>query len=287
MEQFVETNGITLSYLDYPPIHTPPDEAETLVLLHGLTANAHWFGGLIKAGLNERLRVISVDLRGRGKSDKPDSSYSVSDHSADVVGFLDALELERVMLGGHSFGGQITIYIGAHYPERVKKMVILDSGVMHPRVRELIRASIERLGKPVASWDVYIEAVKNSPYYHDGFWSDELETFYRADVETLSDGSVISRSKPEAMIESMEGVLAEDWRIHGAKTTQPALLLRAPEGIGPPPTPPIITEEGALQTAGSLPNCEYQQIYGNHVTMMFGDNAKKIVDTVTEFIHRD
>jgi hypothetical protein len=46
---------------------------------------------------------------------------------------------------------------------------------MHPTVRDLIKPSLDRLGKPLPSIGTYINAIKNSPYYYDGFWNDQIE----------------------------------------------------------------------------------------------------------------
>jgi pimeloyl-ACP methyl ester carboxylesterase len=99
----VRVNDIQLHYLDHPGGDPP------LVLMPGLTANAYSFDGLINAGLSSALRVLALDLRGRGLSDKPDSGYSMADHAADVLGLLNALEFQRVVLGGHSFWGLLTL----------------------------------------------------------------------------------------------------------------------------------------------------------------------------------
>ena len=93
MDQFVQINDIQLHYLDHPGGDPP------LVLMPGLAANAHSFDGLIKAGLSPTLRVLALDLRGRGLSDKPDSGYSMADHAADVLGLLDALDEYRPPAG--------------------------------------------------------------------------------------------------------------------------------------------------------------------------------------------
>jgi len=96
MDQFVSTNGIRLHYLDHP------GEGSPLVLMPGLTANALSFDGLINAGLSPSLRVLALDMRGRGLSDKPAGGYRMADHAADVLGLLDTLELKEMILGGHS-----------------------------------------------------------------------------------------------------------------------------------------------------------------------------------------
>ena len=104
-DRFIETNGIRLHYLEHG------GDGPTLILTHGLTANAHSFDGLIGAGLATGIRVLSVDLRGRGESDKPESGYTMADHAADMLGMFDTLDIDSVILGGHSFGGLLTYYL--------------------------------------------------------------------------------------------------------------------------------------------------------------------------------
>lgn len=279
---FVESNGIRLHYLDFPAIE---HAEETLIISHGLTANAYCMGGVIKAGLNRRMRVLAVDLRGRGLSDKPQTGYSMADHAADVVGLMDALGIEQCIIGGHSFGGLVTIYLGAHYPERMKKAIIIDSGLLHPDVRELIKPSLERLERTLPSVETYIEALKQSPYYaFNHFWNDELEAYYRADVEELSDGTVRSRSRPHAIAEAVDKALGEDWPIIMQQMNRLALLMRAPDGFGPPGTPPIVPETEAADTVNALPNCKLVTLTGHHITMLFGDHASGVVQSIEDFV---
>ncbi len=278
MDRYINTNGIRLHVIDHS------GKGEILVLLHGLTANAHFFDGLVHAGLTERLHIIAVDLRGRGLSDKPESDYSMEAHAQDILGLLDALDLPQAVIGGHSFGGLLTMYIAATYPERVKKMVIMDAGVMHPNTLDLIQPAMERLGKPVPSWEIYLQAIKNSPYYTDGFWDADLEAYYRADVETLPDGSVRSYARPNAMTEAVKGGLNANWEQLMPLAKQPAILINAPEGFGAPGSPPLMTYEGAQATVQALGNCRYVRHAGHHYTMIFGKNASPAVKAITEFV---
>ena len=141
---FVTTNGINLHYLDFH------GKGPTILLMHGLTANAHAFDGLMAAGLNRKFRVISVDLRGRGLSDKPSRGYTIANHAKDIIGLLDQLKLPEVVMGGHSFGGLLTVYIAKKFPQRVDKMLLLDAAAqMHPNTREMLGPAMSRRGKTI------------------------------------------------------------------------------------------------------------------------------------------
>jgi hypothetical protein len=132
----------------------------------------------------------------------------------------------------------------------------------------------------VPSWDAYIEALKQAPYWL-GYWDADVESYYRADVQVNEDGSVQARSSLQAMIESIDHALAEDWSRHLAAIRQPVILLNAPGPYGPPGTPPILPREHAQATVAALANARYAKIPGNHMTLLFGDNATCLVNEIT------
>jgi len=278
MERFVQTNGIQLHCLDHPGGEPP------LVLMPGLTANAHIFDGLLEAGLSPALRVLALDLRGRGLSDKPERGYGMAEHAADVVGLLEALGLERVVLGGHSFGGLLALYMAAHYPERVARLVVLDAaGSFHSQARALIQPSLDRLGTVHPSWEAYLASIKRLPFYA-GWWDPTIESAYRADVETRADGTLRPRSRPEAIGEALDRLLAEDWPGHLAAVRQPMLLVNAPGAYGPPGTPPVLPREQALETVAAVADGHYVEVPGNHMTMLFGEGAARTVKAILDFV---
>jgi pimeloyl-ACP methyl ester carboxylesterase len=277
MDRYVQTNGIKLHYLEHP------GDEPTVVLTHGLTANAHSFGALLAAGLP--YRTLAVDLRGRGPSAAPPTGYTMADHAADMIGLLDALELERVVLGGHSFGGLLTLYTAVHHPTRVAKCIILDAGLMHPNTRELIAPSVARLGQTYPSWEAYRESIKTAAYWQ-GQWDEHIEAYYRADIVENSDGTVTPISQPQHIAEASLKLLEINWLELVGRIQQPVLLLNGPHGYGAPGTPAVMPEEMAQQTAALLPNCTLVTIPGNHMTMLFGDNARLIAQAITDFVRR-
>ena len=105
-----------------------PKDGRAVVLVHGLGGRAEdWLSlspYLVKAGC----RVYTPDLPGFGRSERPmDFSYSVPAQAAMVVGFLDAMGLKQVDLGGWSMGGWIAQRVAAEHPERVRRLMLLDS----------------------------------------------------------------------------------------------------------------------------------------------------------------
>jgi len=99
-----------------------------LVMVHGLGGSAADFRNLAPYLLAAGFRIYLPDLPGFGKSEQPaDFSYSIPDQAAIVVGFMDALGLKQVDLGGFSMGGWIVQRIAYDHPERVKRLMLFDS----------------------------------------------------------------------------------------------------------------------------------------------------------------
>jgi pimeloyl-ACP methyl ester carboxylesterase len=275
----IETNGIRLHVLDHG------GSGPVLVLAPGLTANAHSFDGLMRAGLGRFARVLALDLRGRGESDQPPSGYAMEDHAADVLGVLDALGEKRVVMGGHSFGGLLTYWLAARHPDRVERCVVIDAPASaDPAILAQIQPALDRLGHVYSSWDEYLARVRAMPYFADGGWDDDVESYFRADVLIRPDGTVQARSRPEHIREAVEGTFAVDWQALVGSIAQPVLLLRAPASFGPPGAPPLLSREDAERTVALLPDGRLLDGIGNHMTFVFGEGAEVLTHAIAEFV---
>jgi pimeloyl-ACP methyl ester carboxylesterase len=119
----VEVDGYRVHYLAEGPADGQP-----IVLVHGLGGSAEEWRNLASWLVNAGFRVYLPDLPGFGRSEQPaDFSYSVHDQAEVVVGFLDALRLKQVDLGGSSMGGWIAQLVAARHPERVRRLMLFDS----------------------------------------------------------------------------------------------------------------------------------------------------------------
>ncbi len=278
VDRFETVGGLEMHYLDYPG----PNPA--IVLLHGLSANANEFGGLAKGGLAGNHRVIAPDLRGRGRTGKPESGYAMADHAADIIALLDHLGLDRVIMGGHSFGALLSIYLAAHFPDRILKVIVIDAAIVfHPDTVELLKPSLARLQRVLPSADTYIDEVRAAPYLR-GFWDDAIEDYFRAELRENADGTVQSFTSASAVEQALLGVQVEPWADHVASVRHPALLLNAAKGFGPPGSPPLVPPDHAKMTAESFDDCRYVEVPGNHLTMVFGDNAAVVAREIELFL---
>jgi pimeloyl-ACP methyl ester carboxylesterase len=107
-----------------------------LVLQHGFTQCLQdWFECSYVGELRSNYRLILVDARGHGDSDKPhdEASYALDRRVADVTTVLDALSIEKAHFWGYSMGGYIGFGMARYAPRRVNALVI---GGQHPFARD-------------------------------------------------------------------------------------------------------------------------------------------------------
>lgn len=275
---FAQTNGIRLHYLDHGGDGPP------LVLFHGLSANAHFFDALVEDGLGKGFRVIAVDLRGRGLSDKPATGYSIENHVDDVVGLLDHLGLEAVHVGGHSFGGLCVYDLVSRHPARVQRCIVLDTPpAIGETIVEQVRPALKRLDETVPSFDAYLLSMQAQPFF-EGWWDPRIEAYYRADVEELADGSVRARASSDAIGQAVEAAAATDWRSRIREVRMPTLFIRAVGPYGPPGYPAMCQPEAAMETLDILSDGRLVEVEGNHMTAFWGNRAQRVADTITGFL---
>ena len=126
----IDVGGLRLACQVWGAPGAPP-----LVLLHALGEGAADWANVAPAYVGH-WRVYAPDLRGHGRSDWP-GDYSLDAMRDDVLGFMDALDLGRVDLIGHSMGGLVACLVAEDQPERVTRLVLEDVAALLPRKREL------------------------------------------------------------------------------------------------------------------------------------------------------
>lgn len=203
-----------------------------VLCLPGLTRNSCDFEPVFDL-LERRRRVIAMDLRGRGRSDRANdpATYTPANELQDVLGLLDHLKLKRVAMIGTSRGGIIAMLMAATAKERMAGVLLNDIGGQI-EAASLARIS-ERTGRPVrhANWDEAADgfagnAVGFAPLPHEA-WVRVVKRIYResggeivenhdlALAKTLSPHGEIAAGKP-----------ADLWALVPALSELPVALLR-------------------------------------------------------------
>jgi pimeloyl-ACP methyl ester carboxylesterase len=156
-------NNQHLAYIDMGNPQGPP-----VVLIHGYTDNARDWVPLIPY-LSPKFRLIVVDIRGHGRSDKPECCYARIDFAYDIKLLLDALHIARADVVGHSLGSMITQVLAEEWPERVRKVVLLSS-TAGPRAGSVPKkpafdyaAEIRKLKEPIDPDSPFMIAWWDSP----------------------------------------------------------------------------------------------------------------------------
>ena len=124
---FIEVRGQIVHFRD----EGPRDDPLPLVLIHGTSASLHTWEGWVRA-LRGQHRVISFDLPGFGLTGPFAGEYTPGDYRGDsyarfVIDLLDALKLQRAVLGGNSLGGEVAWRTAYLAPQRVAALVLVDA----------------------------------------------------------------------------------------------------------------------------------------------------------------
>jgi pimeloyl-ACP methyl ester carboxylesterase len=122
-----------------------------VLVLHGGGGRIETVDPIIRS-LSAYLTVTAPDLPGFGETGLPPAPWGVSDYSDWTRALMDVLGLERPSIVGHSNGGRITIHLASHHPERVDKLILVDSAGIKPRrgLRYYRRVTMAKTAKHAA-----------------------------------------------------------------------------------------------------------------------------------------
>ncbi|HET7035992.1 MAG TPA: alpha/beta hydrolase, partial [Thermomicrobiaceae bacterium] len=125
-------DGVTLAYEDRG------QGDPTIVLVHGWACD-HSYVAPQAEHFRRTHRVVAVDLRGHGESDKPEQDYTMAQFADDLVWLCGQLSVVKPVVIGHSMGGVIAFELAARHPDLPAAVVALDSPIIPPQeLREAI-----------------------------------------------------------------------------------------------------------------------------------------------------
>ncbi|HMM40833.1 MAG TPA: alpha/beta hydrolase [Thermomicrobiales bacterium] len=168
MPKVVVRSGLKLHYQQV-------GEGPDVVMIHGLTGNlAVWHLKIIPL-LWDRYRITTYDLRGHGYSEITPTGYTADDMAADLRDLLDALEIDRPALVGHSYGADISLYFAHHYPDRVSRVVAIEAA--------LPAMIYDRERDDWAGWDYWTDVLARSGHTVPPERRTDVEYLFRLSLE--------------------------------------------------------------------------------------------------------
>jgi pimeloyl-ACP methyl ester carboxylesterase len=111
-----------------------------IVLLHGIAGDSSTWEEVVP-WLSSSHTVLAPDLLGHGRSCKPEGDYSLGAYANGLRDLLEALELERGTIVGHSLGGGIAMQFAYQFPERCERLALVSSGGLGRELHALLRAA--------------------------------------------------------------------------------------------------------------------------------------------------
>lgn len=207
-------------------------ESHPILCIHGITANCRCWDHLASV-LTPQYSVMAMDLRGRGRSDRPPTGYSLDHHIRDINCLMDDLGVDQAVVMGHSLGAFIGLAFAAQYPQRTDRLVLVDGGgdlskEQMDKVFTGIKPALDRLETVFPSMEAYLAKMRAAPYIQP--WSSAIETYYRYEIEPTEDG-VRTNIQPAHIQEEAANIRKEACATFYPSVKCKVLVLRAPEGL--------------------------------------------------------
>jgi pimeloyl-ACP methyl ester carboxylesterase len=220
-----------------------------VLMIHGIASSGREFDPVIDS-LTDVMRPVTVDMRGHGASDKPESGYHYDDYAHDLDRLLAALGMDEPIILGHSLGGISTIWWAAHHPNSARALILEDVPL---RSGEEFRPAFdgwEQLNAlPFATAMAYYRNERPD-------WPDHLVETRARDITTAKP-AVITDLRAASM--DNEGLDSLGDMSH---ITAPVLFIH-----GDPDTGSMVHPDDLATLPGRLPNLRISRIPGGSHTM--------------------
>ena len=253
--------------------------APTVVAVHGITGS-HLAWAWVAEAMPE-VRLVAPDLRGRGRSAGLPGPYGMARHAEDLEAVIQALDLPRAILMGHSMGAFVAVVMASLYPDRSSEVLLIDgglplaipAGISHDDLLEAtLGPAIARLSMTFPDRAAYLEFWKKHPAFASG-WSQAVADF--ADYD-------LTGTEPQLRSScSLEAVTQDSKDLYGggpvlaalaglADLGQPVTLMTAPRGLLNQ-TPGLYSPSEVERWKAGLPSVTIREVPDvNHYTIVMG-----------------
>ncbi|HLP94147.1 MAG TPA: alpha/beta hydrolase [Saprospiraceae bacterium] len=167
--QYVQTDDAKIYYEVY-------GKGQPIVLLHGgLLGSTVELTDFIDR-LKDKFQVIAISSRGHGRSELGTKPMSLEQRARDAMAVIDAVTRDSVLVMGFSDGGYTAYYLGAMYPDRIKKMVVMGAGELYPGMRNFNLTAQQAIALDKNYWEQQLRLMPEPQRLDEMF--TELNQFY-------------------------------------------------------------------------------------------------------------
>jgi len=204
---WLERDGIDLHYLEWAPQQEPI--SPPVLLLHGLSSNAHFWGRLANR-LSDR-RVVALDQRGHGLTGRPPHApampdgFAMDELVADVTFLAQRLGLVQPVLVGHSWGATVSLELAARQRDFATALVFIDGPIQSASSLFSWDESQKFMQPPLPRYSSITQATDDSRQDFGPAWADDLEPFVFARLVQDGDDFVLTLSS-EARLALLHGL---------------------------------------------------------------------------------
>jgi len=231
-ENRVKANQIELQVREYG------HEGDAIIFLHFSGANLMMWQRIIP-DFQEHYRLILVDLRGHGRSDRPETGYHMDDMARDVLGIMQHLNLERAHVVGSSLGAEVGLSMAANYPDKVISLVCEGALYSEYGPYSTWEGSEADFTEHVAG---QLEAMRNAPetifpsvdalvddrrnlLEKYGWWNEYVEAVVRYGAHQVGDGKYTKGFGKQAMADYMAHYFQTRFEDYYRRVKCPLLIL--------------------------------------------------------------
>jgi pimeloyl-ACP methyl ester carboxylesterase len=235
-EKRVKVNQIEMQIREYE------QEGDAIIFLHFSGENLMMWQRAIPH-FRDQYRLILVDLRGHGRSDRPETGYHMDEMARDVVGVMQHLELERAHIVGSSLGAEVGLSIAANYPGRVISLVCEGAMVSEYGPYGLCEGSetefedhvARQLGQMRSTPETIFPSVdalvdnRRELLEKYGWWNEDVEAVVRYGAYKVDEGTYVKGFGNLAMANYMQHYFRYRFEDYYTRVTCPLLVLLGEE----------------------------------------------------------
>jgi uncharacterized protein (TIGR03083 family) len=220
-----DRDSVGLHFLEW---NREASTAPPILLLHGLSSNAAFWGRLA-ARLPTR-RLVALDQRAHGRSAAPETGYEPATLAADAAALVEELGIDRVVVAGHSWGATIALQLAADRPDLVAGLAVIDGPVRPWSETGLSWEQAEKfMQPPLPRYPDLADAVAEKRDVLKAAWADDLVDFVRAGLVADGDGLRLPLTAP-IRLEILRSMYFQPYGVLWPQVRCPVLLALAGGG---------------------------------------------------------